>query len=70
MNREAKPQQLIEAAVAKSRGKVAGPKGAAAKLGIPPATFHLKIKQLNLKKPPSGKASRSTKQNSAIYSSR
>jgi transcriptional regulator with GAF, ATPase, and Fis domain len=41
---------LIEAALAESKGKVAGPNGAAAKLGIPPSTLHLKIKQLNIAK--------------------
>jgi len=41
---------LIEAALAESHGKVAGPNGAAAKLGIPPSTLHLKIKQLNITK--------------------
>ena len=34
----------------KVTGKVAGPNGAAAKLGIPPSTLHLKIKQLNITK--------------------
>jgi formate hydrogenlyase transcriptional activator len=42
---------LIEAALAESKGKVAGPNGAAAKLGIPRSTLDLKIKQLNIKKP-------------------
>jgi PAS domain S-box-containing protein len=41
---------LIEAALAESNGKVAGPGGAAAKLGIPRSTLDLKIKQLNIKK--------------------
>jgi transcriptional regulator with GAF, ATPase, and Fis domain len=41
---------LIESALAQSKGKVAGPNGAAAKLGIPPSTLHLKIKQLNIQK--------------------
>ena len=41
---------LIEAALAESKGKVAGPNGAAAKLGIPPSTLHLKIKQLTITK--------------------
>ncbi len=44
-------KDLIEAALAQSRGKVAGPSGAAAKLGIPRSTLDLKIKQLNIKKP-------------------
>jgi formate hydrogenlyase transcriptional activator len=43
-------KELIEAALAESNGKIAGPNGAAAKLGIPPSTLHLKIKQLNIKK--------------------
>ena len=44
-------KELIEAALAESNGKVAGPSGAAAKLGIPRSTLDLKIKQLNIKKP-------------------
>jgi formate hydrogenlyase transcriptional activator len=43
-------KELIEAALAESDGKVAGPNGAAAKLGIPRSTLDLKIKQLNIKK--------------------
>jgi transcriptional regulator with GAF, ATPase, and Fis domain len=43
-------KELIEAALAETKGKVAGPKGAAAKLGIPPSTLHLKIKQLDIRK--------------------
>jgi len=44
-------KELIEAALAESNGKVAGPDGAAAKLGIPRSTLDLKIKQLKIKKP-------------------
>jgi formate hydrogenlyase transcriptional activator len=43
-------RELIEAALAESSGKVAGPSGAAAKLGIPRSTLDLRIKQLNIKK--------------------
>jgi PAS domain S-box-containing protein len=43
-------KELIESALAESDGKVAGPNGAAAKLGIPRSTLDLKIKQLNIKK--------------------
>ena len=43
-------KDLIEAALAKSRGKVAGPRGAAAKLGIPASTLESKIKQLGIEK--------------------
>jgi PAS domain S-box-containing protein len=43
-------KELIEAALAESKGKVAGPHGAAARLEIPRSTLELKIKQLNIKK--------------------
>jgi PAS domain S-box-containing protein len=43
-------KQIIEDALAESKGKVAGPQGAAAKLGIPRSTLDSKIKQLNIKK--------------------
>jgi PAS domain S-box-containing protein len=42
--------EIIEAALAESRGRVAGPQGAAAKLGIPRSTLDSKIKQLNINK--------------------
>jgi len=48
---ESYEKELIETALAESNGKVAGPNGAAAKLGIPRSTLDLKIKQLNIKKP-------------------
>src|SRR5258706_1139652 len=43
-------KEIIEAALAESNGKVAGPNGAAAKLGIPRSTLDAKIKQLSIKK--------------------
>jgi PAS domain S-box-containing protein len=43
-------KELIEVALAESQGKVAGPNGAAVKLGIPRSTLDLKIKQLSIKK--------------------
>ena len=43
-------KEMIEAALADSHGKVAGPAGAAAKLGIPRSTLDSKIKQLRIKK--------------------
>jgi PAS domain S-box-containing protein len=43
-------REIIEAALAECRGKVAGPEGAAAKLGIPRSTLDSKIKQLKIKK--------------------
>jgi DNA-binding NtrC family response regulator len=43
-------REMIEAALLKSRGKVAGPSGAAATLGIPASTLESKIKQLGIEK--------------------
>jgi PAS domain S-box-containing protein len=43
-------REIIEAALTECRGKVAGPEGAAAKLGIPRSTLDSKIKQLKIKK--------------------
>ncbi|HTA43885.1 MAG TPA: PAS domain S-box protein [Bryobacteraceae bacterium] len=43
-------REIIETALAECNGKVAGPKGAAAKLGIPRSTLDSKIKQLKIKK--------------------
>jgi formate hydrogenlyase transcriptional activator len=43
-------REIIENALAECKGKVAGPKGAAAKLGIPRSTLDSKIKQLKIKK--------------------
>jgi DNA-binding NtrC family response regulator len=43
-------KEIIESALAESRGKVAGASGAASKLGIPPSTLDSKIKRLRIKK--------------------
>jgi PAS domain S-box-containing protein len=43
-------REMIESALAKSGGRVAGPRGAAATLGIPPSTLESKIKQLKIEK--------------------
>jgi DNA-binding NtrC family response regulator len=43
-------KEIIEAALAESKGKVAGRDGAAAKLGIPRSTLDSKIKLLKIKK--------------------
>jgi PAS domain S-box-containing protein len=43
-------REIIETALAECKGRVAGPKGAAAKLGIPRSTLDSKIKQLKIKK--------------------
>jgi formate hydrogenlyase transcriptional activator len=43
-------KEIIEAALAASGGRVAGPNGAAVKLGIPRSTLDSKIKQLKIRK--------------------
>jgi formate hydrogenlyase transcriptional activator len=47
---ENQEKEMIEAALAESKGRVAGPEGAAAKLAIPRSTLDSKIKQLNIRK--------------------
>jgi formate hydrogenlyase transcriptional activator len=39
---------LIEAALAESKGRIAGPNGAAAKLGIPRSTLDFRMKRLKI----------------------
>ena len=41
---------MIEAALAEARGRVSGPSGAAAKLGLPPSTLESKIRSLKISK--------------------
>jgi formate hydrogenlyase transcriptional activator len=41
---------LIEAALTQSQGRVSGPRGAAAKLGIPRQTLEWKIRTLKIDK--------------------
>ena len=43
-------REMIEAALVESKGKIAGPAGAAAKLGIPRSTLDSKIKLLKIKR--------------------
>jgi PAS domain S-box-containing protein len=43
-------REMIEAALAESRGRVSGPSGAAAKLRIPPSTLESRIKALKIRK--------------------
>jgi transcriptional regulator with GAF, ATPase, and Fis domain len=43
-------KDMIEAALAESRGQVSGPAGAAAKLGLPPSTLDSRIKALKINK--------------------
>ena len=46
----AEEKKAIEAALADAKGRVSGPSGAAAKLGIPPSTLDSKIKALKINK--------------------
>jgi formate hydrogenlyase transcriptional activator len=43
-------REIIEAALAESRGRISGPEGAAAKLGLPAQTLESKIKRLKIEK--------------------
>jgi PAS domain S-box-containing protein len=43
-------REIIEAALAETRGRVSGPSGAAAKLRIPPSTLETRIKALEINK--------------------
>jgi len=43
-------RKLIESALAQSHGRIAGPSGAAAKLGIPRSTLETKIRRLGIAK--------------------
>ncbi len=46
----AQEKDLIEAALAETQGRVSGPAGAAAKLGLPPSTLESKIRSLKINK--------------------
>jgi transcriptional regulator with PAS, ATPase and Fis domain len=46
----AQEREMIESALEESNGKVSGPRGAAAKLGIPQSTLDSKIKTLKINK--------------------
>ena len=43
-------RQIIEEALAGSRGRVSGPNGAAARLRVPPSTLEHRIKKLRIRK--------------------
>jgi formate hydrogenlyase transcriptional activator len=47
---EGEDREIIGAALAETRGRVSGPSGAAAKLGIPPSTLESKIRSMNINK--------------------
>jgi transcriptional regulator of acetoin/glycerol metabolism len=48
--RDSQENNMIEAALKESRGRVSGPTGAAAKLGIPRSTLESKIRSLKIAK--------------------
>ena len=43
-------RDMIESALAQSRGRISGPRGAAATLGLPPSTLNSLIKKLKIRK--------------------
>jgi PAS domain S-box-containing protein len=43
-------REIIEAALAEARGRISGPSGAAARLGVPPSTLDYRIKTLRIDK--------------------
>jgi formate hydrogenlyase transcriptional activator len=47
---EAREVEMIEGALAETHGRIAGPSGAAAKLGIPRQTLESKIRRLGIDK--------------------
>ncbi|MGB2623146.1 MAG: sigma-54 dependent transcriptional regulator [Candidatus Acidiferrum sp.] len=47
---ETQEKELIEAALARTRGRISGPTGAARELGMPPSTLDSKIKSLKIDK--------------------
>jgi formate hydrogenlyase transcriptional activator len=47
---ESQEREIIEAALAKSHGRISGPEGAATKLGLPAQTLESKIKRLRIEK--------------------
>ena len=46
----AEAKAVIEAALAQTKGRISGPNGAAAKLGMPPSTLESKIKSFKIDK--------------------
>ncbi len=57
---------MIDAALAEAEGRVSGPLGAAAILGIPPSTLESKIKAMNINKYSFKTASPSTSRKFAL----
>ncbi|MGB8030461.1 MAG: sigma 54-interacting transcriptional regulator [Terracidiphilus sp.] len=49
-NASMEDREIIGAALAETRGRVSGPSGAAARLGIPPSTLESRIRSMNINK--------------------
>jgi formate hydrogenlyase transcriptional activator len=47
---ETQEKEIIEAALAQTNGRISGPTGAAARLGMPASTLDSKIKSLKINK--------------------
>ncbi len=60
-------RRMIDEALAKAQGRVSGPSGAAAMLGIPPSTLESKIKAMSINKHSFKTASRSSSPISRIH---
>ncbi len=63
----AEDRRMIDAALAEAEGRVSGPLGAAALLGIPPSTLESKIKAMNINKYSFKTASRNSSRISRIH---
>jgi hypothetical protein len=58
---------MIDAALAESQGRVSGPSGAAALLGVPASTLESKIRSLNINKHSFKTVSRDSSRTSLIH---
>jgi formate hydrogenlyase transcriptional activator len=63
----AEDRRMIDAALAEAEGRVSGPLGAAAMLGIPPSTLESKIKAMNINKYSFKTAGRNSSRSSRIH---
>ena len=60
-------RQMIDSALAEARGRVSGPSGAAAMLGIPASTLESKIRSMNINKYSFKTSARASSRSSRIY---
>jgi formate hydrogenlyase transcriptional activator len=64
---EAEDRKMIDAALTEAQGRVSGPSGAAAMLGIPASTLESKIRSLNINKHSFKKVNRNSSRTSQIH---